>query len=98
MGLSGGSLARHRYCPARPNNENYKEIIMATTPSNWKVVSDLYELECVIDTVEKISDGLPKTERRQMRLTAFTKCYAKFTPSLGHSYCLISKMWSAALI
>jgi len=33
---------------------------MASLPSNWDIEANLYEFECVIDTVEKISDGLPE--------------------------------------
>ena len=33
---------------------------MASLPSNWDIEADLYVFECIIDTLDKISDGLPE--------------------------------------
>lgn len=58
---------------------------MASKP-NWDIEARLYEFECVIDTVEKISDGLPEDRATSNALngvhSALCKVYAEFKEGL----------------
>jgi len=59
---------------------------MASLPSNWDIEANLYEFECVIDTVEKISDGLPEDRATTNALNGvhrnLCKVYAEFRARL----------------
>ena len=47
------------------------EVTMATVKPNWDIEARLYDFECAIDTLDKISDGLPddrKTTNAPKRL------------------------------
>ena len=65
---------------------NYKEKIMASLPTNWDIEAHLYEFECVIDTVEKISDGLPEDRTTTNALngvhSSLSKVHAEFKARL----------------
>lgn len=51
---------------------------MASIPSNWDIEAHLYELECVIDTVDKISDGLPEDRTTTNALNGVHASLSKF--------------------
>ena len=59
---------------------------MASLPSNWDIEADLYEFECIIDTLEKISDGLPEDRTTTNALNgvhgSLCKVYAEFKARL----------------
>lgn len=60
---------------------------MALLPTNWDIEADLYEFECVIDTLEKISDGLPDDRTTTNALNgvhaALCKVHADFKARLN---------------
>ena len=59
---------------------------MASLPSNWDIEADLYVFECIIDTLDKISDGLPEDRTTTNALngvhSSLCKVHAEFKARL----------------
>lgn len=59
---------------------------MASIPPNWDIEADLYEFECAIDILDKISDGLPEDRTTTNALNGvhakLCKIYADFRARL----------------